>query len=251
MPHLEVVKIRAGNAQKFRNFRTLLLETPDFPPAPPPQLGVRALYWCTTEAADGSFRLGTVKEDMVFQPRVSGDPLWQIVRHQNKEESNVWSSTAGRTLDAAAATELLDRFLKVEQTGTISEQLPWYAPWSRYYSTGWAAHRLIRQQMELRSAKRPGFRCERRGEVTVQPGSHLRWLVEAPCYSFPVSDVLPESERVRVRSFIFSPLEADKWLIIAEATMLSGQAAFDQFWKDGNGALPVIGTEVRTGNSGQ
>ena len=243
IPHSQVVVNRQANSTNFRNFRTLLLETPDFPPVTPPQMGVRALYWCTTETVDGSFRLGTVKDDLVFQPRAGGDPLWQIVSHQNKEESHMWRCGAGRGLDSASATSLVDRFLTAENTGTIDEQLAWYAPWARYYSTGWASHRLIRQKMEQRVATRPGFRCERRGEVTVQAGSHLRWLVEAPCYSHPVSVAVPEGERVRQRSFIFAPLEEEKWLIIAEATMVSGLAGFEQFWKNSNKSNAAAGEQ--------
>ena len=253
LPHQKVVEKRRDFGLKNRNFSTLLLESHDFPPALAEEVAVRTLYWCTIEARDGTIHLGTLKDDVLFQQGAPGGPPWRIVNHQNTAESNFWECAPGRRLDEAEATALVDRFLTAENSGTIEEQLAWYAPWARYYSSGWAAQWLIRHKMEQRVATRPGFRCERRGRVTVQAGSHQRWRVEVPIFSFPVPETLPEADQVRMRSFVLAPLEKDKWFIIAEATIVAGQPGFDEFWKTGYvvakaEALPAIVKPERTGD---
>ncbi len=233
LPHSAVVARRMSFAEDHRYFRTLLLETPSYRPAPPPQVAFSGLYWAVTESKQGGYKLGALKDEMVFQPRVQGDPVWRIISHQHGEPTALWSCDPGRTLDEAGARELVDRFLKIEEGGNVDEQLKWYAPVSRYYTYGWCAHRHIRESVLKRQADRPGFRCERRGPVTVQKGSHLRWRVEFPCVSLPPPTGVAGGDQVRVRTFLFAPLEAREWRIIAEATPTVGLSMLNSFWQDG------------------
>ena len=132
-------------------------------------------------------------------------------------------------MDEAGATAWVDAFYALEATGGVEAQLKCYAPRVRYYGLGWVAPRLVRASLEERHRQRPGFRCERRGPVKVIAGSHLRWRLEVPSLSFPILTAVAGSENVRTRTFLLAPSGSSGWLIIAESTPLSGQAALDSF----------------------
>ena len=226
-----VVAQRMKFASEYLSFKTLLLEPLDLPRSGAPQVRVQGLYWCAAPKRAGGASLGTIKDDLVFQPASPGGGSWQIASHQHSEPPNLWPCTAGRTLDEVAATAWLDSFLAGEASGDRETQLRSYGPRVRYYGLGWISPRLIRQSLEDRQRHRPDFRCERRGIVKVIEGSHMRWRLEVPCQSFPVLKEVPGSDQVRIRTFILAPKGEAEWLVIAESTPLSGQAALDSFWQ--------------------
>ena len=138
-----------------------------------PGLKSRSHYWAVSEKLKGGFTLGTLMDDVIFQPR-EGSPGWEIVRHQNGGSNEMWACPSGRTLEEASATSLVDRFFSVEATGNIEAQLSWFAPRCKYYGMCWVLHAAIREAFEIRNRTRPGFHCRRQGPVTVQAGSHQR-----------------------------------------------------------------------------
>lgn len=213
-------------------FRTLFTSPVKFAGLEKQEVKTGSTYWAVSEKVKGGFSLGTLMDDIIFRPR-EDPPGWEIVSHQNGGSDEMWFCSPGRTLDESGATAFIDRFIKVEASGDLEAQLAFFAPRCFYYSNGWVGRGEIRMEMETRNTKRPGFYCERKGPVSVQAGSHQRWKLEFPMIAYPPPPVWKGPNVVRPRKFLVAPQGESNWLIIGEASQLTGWEKLEQFWQDG------------------